>query len=66
MMLDRVERWAMNNPLRAAHQHSREAAPFRDVVQVDARDRSLDTVVAVSATPHDVRQGRRRSPRPPA
>lgn len=29
MMLNRVERWAMNNPLRAAHQHSREAQWFR-------------------------------------
>lgn len=29
MMLNRVERWAMNNPLRALHQHSREAMWFR-------------------------------------
>ena len=29
MMLNRVERWAMNNPLRAAHQHTREAQWFR-------------------------------------
>jgi ubiquinone/menaquinone biosynthesis C-methylase UbiE len=28
-MLNRVERWAMNNPLRALHQHSREAGWFR-------------------------------------
>lgn len=31
MMLNRVERWAMNNPARAAHQHSREAAWFRQL-----------------------------------
>lgn len=30
-MLNRVERWAMNNPLRAAHQHSREAQWFRQL-----------------------------------
>ena len=29
MMLNRVERWAMNNPARAAHQHTREAQWFR-------------------------------------
>lgn len=41
MMLNRVERWAMNNPIGAAHQHSREAGWFR------RRSRSLGGLVFV-------------------
>lgn len=31
MILNRFERWAMNNPVRASHQHHREAAWFRQL-----------------------------------
>jgi hypothetical protein len=39
MKLNTVERLAMNNPLRAAHQHHREARWFRDLLPASGRPR---------------------------